>query len=94
MKIPGLGGRRTYFSGETFAILTDSYYQDRIDHLNNFFNPMTRSDQKAKFLQNAKITHIYSDQENQTLELKKLEENQFPITKIYQHNQYAIFKVL
>jgi hypothetical protein len=93
MKVPGIGGRRAYFSGETFAVLTDTSYKERIREQEEFFTPETSKKKKEEILKNAKITHIYSDSKQQTKNLKKLEKEKFPIHLIFENKKAAVFKV-
>ena len=93
MKIPGLGGRRTYFSGETFAVLTDTPYQYRLEAVEEFFSPETPVDRRERILKDAKITHIYSDSKGDTAMLEELEKDGFPISKIFSNAMSTIFVV-
>lgn len=94
MKIPGIGGRRTYFSGETFAALTDTNYQDRLLNIKTFFNTSTPFSWREKFLQDAKITHIYSNNEKFSKIIESLDENGLTIIKLYHKDQYTIYQLL
>ncbi len=92
MKVPGIGGRRTYFSGETFAILTDTDYQLRKSINEEFFRELTDDQRRNQILEDAKITHIYTDESTYTEFLEELEEGRFPIKAIYTQDKFAIFK--
>lgn len=94
MKVPGLGGRRAYFSGETFAILTDTEFQSRLKTQEEFFNSETSEKKRKEILQDAKITHIYSDVMYQTEMLKKLEKQWFPVRLLFENEKSGVFEVI
>lgn len=97
MKIPGISGRRTYFSGEKPAQLTNTPYLERIEYQDQFFSGNITNKthkQRKNMLENAKITHIFSNQEESTMFLDRLEKSNFPLDLIFKNQDIVLYQVL
>lgn len=94
LKIPGIAGRRTYFSGEKTAIITQAPYRQRQQNQFVFFSPSTPFQEKINFLKDAKISHIYLESQAERAGLLKLTETGFPLKKIFENQAAVVYQVL
>jgi hypothetical protein len=90
MIIPGLAGRQTYFSGDTFAELTGINVSDRIKKSKEFFTSMDQL-QQLKFLGDAKIDYLYLDEATD----EGFKENlaAWSLIPVFNNTKIVIFKV-
>lgn len=91
MIVPGLGGRCSYYSGDTFAEIGLIDPSDRFKQQEQFFSPATPITTKKDFLANAKIDYIYLDGGYQG-SLNAI-QSQLPLSLVYQNQDVTIYQV-